>query len=121
MNLAREYGSAVDAARFGLALGRARQFSANYEAAVRALAPAADVFQTAGLVLDELTARGMLAACGWSAGDKATAAAQSDLVGQLLARHGRSDTRQPTAVADYVCALARSGPLPGRPHRLITS
>jgi tetratricopeptide (TPR) repeat protein len=121
MNLAREYGSAVDAARFGLALGRARQFSADYKAAVRALAPAADVFQTVGLVLDELTARGMLAACAWSAGEKATAAAQSDLVGQLLARHGRSDTRQPTAVADYVCALARSGPLPGRPHRLITS
>lgn len=121
MSLAREYGSAVDAARFGLALGRARQCSADYDAAVRALAPAAEVFQTAGLVLDELTARGMLAACGWSAGDKATAAAQSELVGQLLARHGNSDTHPRTAVADYVCALAGSGPLAGRPHRLIAS
>jgi DNA-binding SARP family transcriptional activator len=119
MSLAREYGSAVDVARFGIALGRARQCSGDYEAAVRALAPAAHVFQTAGLVLDELTARGMLAACGWSAGDKETAAAQSALVGQLLARHGSSDTRRRTAVADDVRALAGSGPLPSRHHRLI--
>ncbi|HEY7324785.1 MAG TPA: AfsR/SARP family transcriptional regulator, partial [Streptosporangiaceae bacterium] len=116
LSLAHAYGSAVDAARFGLALGRARQCGADYEAAVRALAPAVDVFQTAGLVLDELTARGMLAACGWSAGDKATAAAQSGLVGQLLARHGHRDTQQHMAAADYVCELAGSVPLPGRPH-----
>jgi tetratricopeptide (TPR) repeat protein len=109
MSLAREYGSAVDVARFGLALGRARQCGGAYEAAVRALAPAAHVFQAAGLVLDELTARGMLAACGCSAGDEETAAAQSDLIGQLLARHGSIDTRRRSAVTDDVRALAGLG------------
>lgn len=121
ITLARGYGSTVDAARFELMLGRARQRSADYEAAVRALAPAADVFQAAGLVLDELTARGMLAACGRSAGDDTTAAAQSDLVGQLLARYGRSETVKRAAVAEYVCALAGPPPVPGRPDRLIAS
>lgn len=121
LSLAREYGSPVDAARFGLTLGRARQCHADYEAAARALAPAAEVFQTAGLVLDELTARSMLAACGRSAGDKAAAAVQSDLVGQLLARHGSGDPRRRTAVADYVCALAGSGLASGQLRNLNAS
>ena len=121
ISLTREYGSPVDAARFGLVLGRARQCCTDYEAAIRALAPAADVFQKAGLVLDELTARSMLAACGWSAGDKATGAAQSELVSQLLARHGSRDAQRRSSVADYACALAGSAPAAGLPHRLIAS
>lgn len=121
MGLARGYGSPVDVARFGLALGRARQCSADYDAAMRALAPVVEVFHTAGLVLDELTARSMLAACGWSAGDKATAAAQSDLVKELLTRHGSNDVRRNAAVSDYVCALAEPGSVPEPLHRLIAS
>jgi DNA-binding SARP family transcriptional activator len=119
ISLARGYGSPVDAARFGLALGRAHQCSAEYDAAFRAVEPAARAFQTAGLVLDELTARSMLAACGRSAGDKAMAAEQSELVSQLLARNGKSDTRRRSAVADCACALAGPAPVPGRRHRLI--
>jgi hypothetical protein len=121
ISLARGYGSPVDVARFGLALGRASQCSADYEAAVRVLEPAARTFQTAGLVLDELTARSMVAACGWSAGNEAMAAEQSELVSQLLARHGSRDTRTRSAVADYACALAGPPPVPGQPHRLIAS
>jgi len=121
IGLAREYGGPVDTARFGLLLGRAQQCHADYEGAIRALAPAADVFHNAGLVLDELTARTMLAACAWSAGDKATGAAQSELVSQLLARHGLGDARRRSAVADYACALAGSAPLAGLRHRLIAS
>jgi len=121
IGLAREYGSAVDVARFGLALGRARQCSGDYDAAVRDLEPAADVFQQAGLVLDELTARRMLAACGRSTGDEAAAAGQTELISDLLTRHGASDVRSRAAAAEYVCALAVRAPVSGRPHRLIAS
>jgi DNA-binding SARP family transcriptional activator len=108
ISLAREYGSLIDVARFGVVLGRARQLSADNGAAVRALAPAVSVFQQAGLVVDELTARSMLAACSRSAGDEASAAAQSELVDQLIARHGSNDARSRTATADLACALAAS-------------
>jgi DNA-binding SARP family transcriptional activator len=113
MSLAREYGGPVDVARFGLTLGRARQCSADHEAAVSALEPAANVFQQAGLVLDELTARSMLATCGRSAGDDATAAGHSQLVSQLLARYGSSDVSRRTDAADDACTLAASTMIPG--------
>jgi DNA-binding SARP family transcriptional activator len=119
ISLARGYRSAVDAARFELVLGRARQCSSDIEAAVRVLEPAANVFQQAGLVLDELTARSMLAACGCSAGDASTAARQAELVSHLLVRHAGSDARISASAVDYVCALATAPPLPGRPYRLI--
>jgi DNA-binding SARP family transcriptional activator len=62
MSLARGYGGVVDLARLELVAGRARQCNLDYaEAAVR-LGAAADVFRDAELVLDEITARSMLAA-----------------------------------------------------------
>lgn len=112
MSLAGGYGGAVDVARFGLALGRARQCSADYEAAVAALEPAADVFQQAGLVLDELTARSMLAACGSAAGDKSAVAAHCELITHLLARYGTNDVGGSAAAGDYACALAASASAP---------
>lgn len=119
IRLARGYGSAVDAARFELVLGRARQCSADYKEAVRILEPAANVFQQARLVLDELTARSMLAACGWSAGEETTAAGQSELVSHLLTRQAGSDAAARPSAVDSVCGLAAVPPVPGRPHRLI--
>jgi Flp pilus assembly protein TadD len=121
ISLADGYGSAVDVARFGLVLGRARQCGADYEAAVCALEPAASTFQLAGLVLDELTARSLLAACCFSAGDKAAAGAQSELVSRLLSRQAGSDAPGSPAIADFACTLAASAPAAGRPHRLIAS
>jgi len=120
ITLSRGYGSAVDAARFGLLLGRARQCGADNRAAADALEPAANEFQKAGLVLDELTARSMLAACSWSAGDEVTAATQSELVSHLLARHG-DDTGNGAAAAHEACSLAACVPPPGQPPRLIAS
>jgi DNA-binding SARP family transcriptional activator len=121
VSLARGYRSAVDAARFELVLGRARQCSSDNEAAVRVLESAANVFREARLVLDEVTARSMLAACGWAAGDESTAAGQAELVSHLLARHAGADGRMSTSAIDYACALAAAPPLPGRPQRLIAS
>jgi hypothetical protein len=105
ISLSSGYGGSVDAARFGLLLGRARQCGADNRAAAHALEPAANEFQKAGLVLDELTARSMLAACSWSAGDEVTAAAQSKLVSHLLATHG-NDTGKGAAAANEACSLA---------------
>jgi DNA-binding SARP family transcriptional activator len=121
IKLARGYGSTVEIARFRLALGRAHQCSGDNESAVRALEPVPSVFHQAGLVVDELTARGMLAACALSAGDETTVAAQAELVGELLARCGRGDARGRGATADYVCALAAPTPVPvpGQARRLM--
>jgi hypothetical protein len=121
ISVAGGYGSAVDVARFGLVLGRARQCGADYEAAVCALEPAATTFQLAGLVLDELTARSLLAACCFSVGDKAAARAQSELVSRLLTRRAGSDAADNPAIADFACTLAAPASVAGWPHRLIAS
>jgi tetratricopeptide (TPR) repeat protein len=121
ISLAGGYGSAVDVARFGLVLGRARQCSADYEAAVFALEPAASTFQRAGLVLDELTARSLLAACWFSVGDTAAARAQSELVSRLLTRQTGGDALGSPSIGDFACSLAASARVAGWPHRLIAS
>jgi DNA-binding SARP family transcriptional activator len=121
ISLASGYGSAVDVARFRLVLGRARQCSADNEAAVCALEPAASTFQLAGLVLDELTARSLLAACCLSVGDKEAAGAQSELVSRLLTRQGGSDALSSPAIADLACTLAAPAPVAGWSHRLLAS
>jgi len=121
ISLARGYGSPVDVARFGLVLGRAQQCSGDSTAAVRALAPAAREFAKSGLVLDELAARSMLAACERSAGEEHAQAARSELISDLLARAGSTDTSGLAAAADYACAVAARAPLSGEPQRVTAS
>jgi tetratricopeptide (TPR) repeat protein len=105
IKLASAYGSAVDVARFGLVLGRARHCGLDHERAMDSLGVAADAFREAGLVLDEVTARSMLAACSTSAGHQQASAAQVEQVSEILARGGISGAPTRAAAARVACQL----------------
>lgn len=115
ISLARGYGSTVDVARFELVLGRTRQCCVEPEAAIPSLRTAADSFRDAGLVLDEVTARSMLATSFRSAGDETAAADQTELVSQLLTHIGQTDTKRRAAEVQHACELRDHERWPG--HR----
>jgi tetratricopeptide (TPR) repeat protein len=121
INLARRYGSDVDAARFGLVLCRARQGTADTEAAIPILRTAVDVFSDAGLILDEITARGLLATSCNSAGDQAAAASQAERITNLMARSGMTDAEQRAAQVQLACDMADRELWPARSRPLIAS
>jgi DNA-binding SARP family transcriptional activator len=106
IGLARGYGGLVDVARLELVAGRARQRSRSPKAAADSLSAAADVFRAAGLILDEVTARSMLAACRRSAQHTAAADAQAGLVSQVLAGNRVPDPGFLAAAAERACELA---------------
>ncbi len=106
-SLARGYGGAVDVARLELIAGRAQQRTRNNEAAAVSLSAAADAFRDAGLTLDEVTARSMLAACCRAARSRPAADEQAALVSQLLARRQVPDSPLLAAAAERASGLAR--------------
>jgi DNA-binding SARP family transcriptional activator len=120
ISLARSYGSDVDAARFELVIGRARQCCREPGAAIPSLLTAADAFCEAGLVLDEITARGLLVTSYRSVGDMAAGADQSELVSQLLARSGITDPEQRAAELQRACELPDRPPSNARNRPLIS-
>ncbi len=119
MSLARGYGGIVDVARLELIVGRARQYTGSDEAAGVSLGAAADVFRDAGLVLDEVTARSILAACRRSAQRRTAADAQAGLVGEVLARRQLPEPGLLAAAAERACALPTAlGPTPATAQRV---
>jgi DNA-binding SARP family transcriptional activator len=105
ISLARHYGGLVDVARLQLVAGRAQQCSLSHETAATSLAAAADAFRDAGLILDEVTARSMLAACGRSARNRLAADAQAARVSQLLASRLLPDPDRLAGAAERTCEL----------------
>jgi DNA-binding SARP family transcriptional activator len=101
--LARSYGGTVDVARLQLIAGRARQCSLEYAAAKVSLGAAADVFQNAGLIMDEVTARSMLAACYRSARDDSASDAQLTQISQVVARGHAAGDESAAAAAEQLC------------------
>jgi len=115
ISLARGYGGGIDAARFELVLGRARQCSSEPEAAIPSLLRAAEAFRDARLILDEITTRSILAVSCRSVGDELAAISQSEQVSQLLARSGIADAAHQASELQRACersvgaALSRRG------------
>jgi len=107
IELARQLGSDVTAARFVLLLGRARQCSGDLAAAAASLHEAAEAFRTAHLRLEEVMARSMLAACRAADGDRLAAAAQVGEVTRILQRGGVADADTRSAAAVDACLPAR--------------
>jgi DNA-binding SARP family transcriptional activator len=103
IKLAQEYGSDVTAARFMLLLGRARQCDGDRGMAAQALRAAAESFRTAGLAIEEVMARSMLAACKDADGDRADAAARVEEVRQILEHAGVADAGAKAAAALTAC------------------
>ncbi len=103
ISLARGYGGVVDVARLELVAGRARQCSLDFAAATVSLRAAAGVFRDVGLIMDEVTARGMLAACCRSAQRGPSAAAQVAAASQVLARSHVADAELVAAAAAQAC------------------
>lgn len=103
ISLARDYGGVIDVARLELIAGRARQCSLDYAAATVSLGAAADAFRAAGLILDEVTARSMLAACCRSAQNVPALDAQVLAVRQVLARSQVADADSVAAAAEQLC------------------
>ncbi len=116
ISLAREYGGIVDAARLELIAGRARQCSLDYAAATMSLGAAADAFRDAGLILDEVTARSMLAACCRSAQNRSASDAQVAVVSQVLARIQVANAESVAADCEQVCQRSEEQALAGAPH-----
>jgi DNA-binding SARP family transcriptional activator len=103
IGLARGYGGVIDVARLELVAGRARQCNLDYaEAAVR-LRSAADAFRDACLILDEVTARSMLAACYRSAPGGSESDVHVAEVSQLLAHSHVADADSVAAAAAQIC------------------
>ena len=109
IQLARGYGSDVTAARFMLLLGRARQCDGDHKVAADSLRAAADSFKIAGLAIEEILARSMLAACNEADRDRAGAAAQVREVSQILERAGVADAETKAAAAVDACQPTRTG------------
>jgi hypothetical protein len=103
ISLARSYGGIVDVARLEIVAGRARQCSLDYAAAMVSLSAAADVFRDTGLMLDEVTARSMLAACFRSARNDPASDGQVTAVSHVLARNGVTDAESVAAAAERAC------------------
>ena len=103
ISLARGYGGTVDMARLALVAGRAHQCNRDYAAAAMSLRAAADVFRAADLIVDEVTARSMLAACCRSAGRGQSADTYMAEVSQVLARGGVTDAESVAAAAERTC------------------
>jgi DNA-binding SARP family transcriptional activator/tetratricopeptide (TPR) repeat protein len=103
IRLATGIGSEITAARFMLVLGRAHQRSGDLTSAADSFLEAADVFGKAGLVIEEVTARSMLAASSSSVGDRLRAATQVADVAQILAGRGISDAEVKAEAAQFAC------------------
>jgi DNA-binding SARP family transcriptional activator len=101
--LADGYASEVTAARFRLLLGRARQCAGDGTAAAESLRSAAETFKAAALVIEEVMARSMLAACSEADGDHGEAAAQLGEVSQVLERRGIVAAGAAAAAARDAC------------------
>jgi DNA-binding SARP family transcriptional activator/tetratricopeptide (TPR) repeat protein len=106
VRLARGYGSEITAARFMLMLGRACQCDHDPKAAEDTLRIAAEIFGHAGLVVEEMTARSMLASCNKSRGDNRQAAAHVHDVTQILGHRGIGDAGPKAAAAQAASELA---------------
>jgi DNA-binding SARP family transcriptional activator/tetratricopeptide (TPR) repeat protein len=114
ISLARGYGGTVDMARLELVAGRAHQCNLEYaEAAVR-LRAAADVFRDAGLILDEVTATSVLAACLRSAGQGRAADDCVARVSRVLARSDVADAESAASAAEQACHRSRDDEAPSR-------
>jgi DNA-binding SARP family transcriptional activator/tetratricopeptide (TPR) repeat protein len=107
ISLARGYGGTVDVARLELAAGRAHQCNLDYAEAMVSLRAAADVFRDANLILDEVTARGMLAASCRSAGRESSADAYVAEVSRLLARANVTNAESVAVAAELACERSR--------------
>jgi len=118
IRLAGEYRSAVDVARFGLVLGWARQRDHDHLGAAVSLRASAEVFRASGLVLDETTARSLLAACRLSAGDASESATQVALVSEILVRSGIGNASALAEKALAACGLAGTQPTTAGRYRL---
>ncbi len=103
MSLARGYGGTVDMARLELVAGRAHQCNLDYAQATVNLRAAAAVFRDADLILDEVTARSMLAACCRSAWRSPSADASVAVVSRVLARSDVADAESVAAAAEQTC------------------
>ena len=103
ISLARGYGGTVDIARLELVAGRARQCNLEHPGATVSLRAAADVFRDADLIMDEVTARSMLAACCRSAGRGPSADTCVAEVSRVLARGDGADTESLAATAEQAC------------------
>jgi hypothetical protein len=103
ISLARGYGGTVDIARLQLLAGRAHQCNLDYANAAVRLRTAADVFRDAGLILDEVTARSMLAACCRSAGQGPAADACVAAVSRVLAHDDVADAESAASAAERAC------------------
>jgi hypothetical protein len=101
--IARGVGATVTAARLMLVLGRACQFAGNRALAHDSLHAAAEAFRAAGLVVEEVTARSMLASASGSAGDSGQESAQVREVSDILARRGIKDAAAKAAAAQAAC------------------
>jgi DNA-binding SARP family transcriptional activator len=107
ISLAHGYGGTIDMARLELVAARARQCNRDYAEATASLRAAADVFRAADLILDEVTAGSMLAACYRLAGSGRTADAYVAEVSQVLARGGVADADSVAAAAEQTCGRSR--------------
>jgi DNA-binding SARP family transcriptional activator len=103
ISLARGYGGTVDIARLELVAGRARQCNLDYAEATVSLRAAADAFRDAELILDEVTARSVLAACCRSAQRGPSCDARVAEVGPVLARIRAADVESLAAAATHAC------------------
>jgi DNA-binding SARP family transcriptional activator len=103
ISLADGYGGVVDQARLQLVAGRARQCNREYAAAMANLRSAADAFRNAGLIMDEITARSMLAACCQSVQNRPSSDVHVAAVSQVLARRHVADAESVAAAAAQWC------------------
>ncbi len=113
ISLARGYGGNVDVARLELVAGRARQCNLEYAEATVSLRAAADVFRDADLILDEVTARSMLAACCRLAWRGPSADAYVALVSRVLGRGDIADAESVATAAEQTCYRSRDDETPG--------
>lgn len=104
--IARDYGSEIGAARFLLLAGRAWQRSAEWAAAAASLQDALVIFAKAGSVIEEITARSLLASCRRSAGLDGQAVAHLDRIAEIMARPGHDQHVSAATVA--ACEAAAS-------------
>ena len=77
--------------------------------AADSLRAAADSFKIAGLAIEEIMARSMLAASNEADGDRSGAAAQAREVSQILERAGVADAETKATAAVDACQPTRLG------------
>jgi DNA-binding SARP family transcriptional activator len=119
IELAWQYGSGIAAARFLLLLGRARQCDGDRAAAAPSLRAAADAFSAAGLTIEEVTARSLLAACHTADGNRGAAWIQVKEVTEILERRGIADANARSVAAVNACQPAGDQPDSSGTLRLI--